>query len=143
MRPRAVAEVRVRLARWADRLAVAAINGPAATVVAGDQDAVEELIAQYEGDGVRVRRIPVDFASHTPHVERIRDQILAALASITPKPATIPFYSTSPASPSTPPNSMPATGIATFARPSASRRPSGRCSTRGTASSSRAAPIRS
>ena len=63
------------------------------------QDAVEELHCAVRGDGVRVRRIPVDFASHTPDVERIRDQILAALASITPKPATIPFYSTSPASP--------------------------------------------
>ena len=39
-------QVRDRLARWGDRLAVAAVNGPAATVVSGEPDALEQLAAE-------------------------------------------------------------------------------------------------
>src|SRR5262249_54913788 len=50
------------LHRWRERVSVAAINGPAATVVSGEVAAVEEVTAALEGDGIRVRRIPVDYA---------------------------------------------------------------------------------
>src|SRR3954470_9573715 len=48
--------VRERIAAWGERLAVAAVNGPAATVVSGEPAALSELIAQYEAAGVRARR---------------------------------------------------------------------------------------
>ncbi|HZN19849.1 MAG TPA: SDR family NAD(P)-dependent oxidoreductase, partial [Micromonosporaceae bacterium] len=68
---------------------VAAHNGPASTVLAGYPEALDELLASHP----RARRIEVDYASHTPHVEALRDQILADLAGVRPGPATIPFYS--------------------------------------------------
>src|SRR5205807_7344032 len=57
------AAVRDRLAGFGDRLSVAAVNGPAATVVSGDPAALAELAAACEADGVRTRTIPVDYAS--------------------------------------------------------------------------------
>ncbi|MFB9839085.1 acyltransferase domain-containing protein, partial [Actinoallomurus acaciae] len=60
--------VAARLARWDGRLETAAVNGHASVVVAGDPDALAELVDSYEDEGVRVRRIPVDYASHTSHV---------------------------------------------------------------------------
>ncbi|MGW2370173.1 SDR family NAD(P)-dependent oxidoreductase, partial [Streptomyces sp. NPDC001667] len=76
------------------RLAVAAVNGPATVVVSGDNDALDELLARCESDGIRARRIAVDYASHCAHVEEIEDALLRDLAGITPRPASVPFYST-------------------------------------------------
>ncbi|WP_146193937.1 type I polyketide synthase, partial [Streptomyces sp. MA5143a] len=47
------------LERWAGRLEVAALNGPASTVVAGDVDAVEEFLAHCASERVQAKRIPV------------------------------------------------------------------------------------
>jgi acyl transferase domain-containing protein/NADPH:quinone reductase-like Zn-dependent oxidoreductase len=79
---------------WAGRLDVAAINGPASTVVSGDVDAIEELVAAYADKSVRVRRVPVDYASHGAHVEEIEEQIAEALSGIRPVTGEIAFYST-------------------------------------------------
>uniref|UniRef100_UPI0005B79CC5 acyltransferase domain-containing protein n=1 Tax=Streptomyces sp. NRRL F-5123 TaxID=1463856 RepID=UPI0005B79CC5 len=38
--------------------------------------------------------IDVDYASHSPQVDQLRDQILTTLDGITPQPAHTPFYST-------------------------------------------------
>ncbi|GAA1063734.1 hypothetical protein GCM10009574_013450 [Streptomyces asiaticus] len=82
------------VAPWAERLCVATVNGPGSTVVAGDAAALDELMAACERDGVRARRIPVDYASHTPQVERIRERLLELAAPITPRPGEVPMYST-------------------------------------------------
>ncbi|WP_372459974.1 type I polyketide synthase, partial [Streptomyces anatolicus] len=82
------------IARWAGRVAVAAVNGPSSTVVAGDADALTELVAHCEGEGIRARRIPVDYASHTWHVEALRDRLAELLAPVEPRQATVAFYST-------------------------------------------------
>ncbi|MGP4115470.1 type I polyketide synthase, partial [Streptomyces sp. 4N509B] len=85
--------------RWSGRIAVAAVNGPGTTVLSGEPTALDELLAACEADGVRARRIPVDYASHGPHVERIREELLASLAAVRPRSARIPFYSTVTANP--------------------------------------------
>ncbi|MGI5500427.1 SDR family NAD(P)-dependent oxidoreductase [Lentzea sp. CA-135723] len=89
-----VAAVRERLTRWEGKLSVATVNGPRATVVSGDNDALEELLASCEADEVRARRIAVDYASHSAHVEIIRDELAKLLAPVKPVAAEIPFYST-------------------------------------------------
>jgi acyl transferase domain-containing protein/NADPH:quinone reductase-like Zn-dependent oxidoreductase/NADP-dependent 3-hydroxy acid dehydrogenase YdfG/acyl carrier protein len=81
------------LVRWAGRLSTAVVNGPGSVVVSGDIDAIEELVAEYQDSDIRVRRLPVDYASHSPHVERIREELLAQLKGITAVPSQIPFYS--------------------------------------------------
>ncbi|MEU1313362.1 SDR family NAD(P)-dependent oxidoreductase, partial [Streptomyces cinnamoneus] len=89
-----VAEVEPRLAAWDGRIGVAAVNGPRATVVSGDPEALAGLVASCEADGVRAKTIPVDYASHSAHVEAIRDQVLAALRDIQPRSSDIVFCST-------------------------------------------------
>ncbi|MDT3397647.1 type I polyketide synthase [Streptomyces sp. B1866] len=86
--------VRERIAAWTGRISVASVNGPSSTVVSGEPAALAELLAACEADGVRAKRIPVDYASHSAQVEAIRDQVLGALKDIRPRAAEIPFYST-------------------------------------------------
>ncbi|MFC8330209.1 type I polyketide synthase [Streptomyces olivaceus] len=82
------------IGQWDGAVQLAAVNGPAAVVAAGDPAALDELLAVCGRRGVRARRIPVDYASHTSYVERIEREVLAALDGIAPRPATVPFYST-------------------------------------------------
>ncbi|MGI8311952.1 SDR family NAD(P)-dependent oxidoreductase [Saccharopolyspora hattusasensis] len=86
--------VRDRIAGWGDRVSVAAVNGPAVTVVSGEPAALEELIAACEADDVRARRIPVDYASHSAQVESLRDELLAVLGSVRPQAGRVPLMST-------------------------------------------------
>ncbi|GGL18447.1 type I polyketide synthase [Mangrovihabitans endophyticus] len=89
-----VARVRERLTAFGDRLAVATVNGPHSAVVAGEPGALDELAQGCAADGVRVKRIDVDYASHSPAVEAIEDELLDVLAPITPRAAQVPFWST-------------------------------------------------
>ncbi|MFH8370506.1 type I polyketide synthase [Streptomyces sp. NPDC018031] len=79
---------------WDGRVTVAALNGPASVVVSGDADALTELLAGCERDGVRARRVEVDYASHSPHVEAIERELAEALAPVAPRAGDIPFFST-------------------------------------------------
>ncbi|MGW0769415.1 type I polyketide synthase [Streptomyces sp. NPDC002676] len=89
-----VAELEQRLTRWADRLSVAAVNGPASVVVSGDPQALDELLAECADQEIRARRVAVDYASHSAHVEAIEERVLAALAPIAPRTAQVTFCST-------------------------------------------------
>ncbi|MDN3265960.1 acyltransferase domain-containing protein, partial [Streptomyces sp. CSDS2] len=74
-------------------LSVAAVNGPVSTVVSGDVEALDELLARCEADGIRARRIPVDYASHSAHVELIREELLELLEPVRPRAGQVPLYS--------------------------------------------------
>ncbi|REE94796.1 type I polyketide synthase [Thermomonospora umbrina] len=81
-------------ARLVPGVEIAVVNGPSSVVVAGAPEALDEVIASCEADGVRVRRIAVDYASHSAYVESIRDELVEALADIHPRPPKVPFFST-------------------------------------------------
>ncbi|MEV6166560.1 type I polyketide synthase, partial [Streptomyces sp. NPDC052052] len=80
----------------ADRpgLHLAAVNGPATTVVAGDTGPLERMVADCRADGIDAKAIPVDYASHTPHMTVLRDELRTLLDGLAPVAADIPFYST-------------------------------------------------
>ncbi|MGW3572271.1 SDR family NAD(P)-dependent oxidoreductase, partial [Streptomyces sp. NPDC000941] len=92
--PLPVAEVEARLERWVGRVSVAAVNGPRSVVVSGDREALDELVEELTGEEVRIRRIAVDYASHSAHVEGIHEELLAELAPVAPRTAEVPFLST-------------------------------------------------
>lgn len=79
--------------RLGERLSIAAVNTPGSAVITGDVDALESLMADLARAGVRTRRVAIDYASHSPHVELVRDRVLAELAPISPKATAIPFHS--------------------------------------------------
>ncbi|MFI0809396.1 SDR family NAD(P)-dependent oxidoreductase [Streptomyces echinatus] len=92
----ALPEARVRelVARHEGRVAVAAVNGTSSVVLSGDADALDELRDTIVAGGDRAKRLPVDYASHSAHVESIRERLLADLAGVRARPAEVPFYST-------------------------------------------------
>ncbi|GHJ16554.1 hypothetical protein TPA0908_45490 [Micromonospora sp. AKA38] len=87
-------EVTATISRWDGRVSLAAINGPTAVVVSGDSAALDELVAHYQGRDVRVRRVPVDYASHSAHVEPLRERLRELLAGLRPRTGEIRFRST-------------------------------------------------
>jgi acyl transferase domain-containing protein len=89
-----VAEVELLLGRWSDQISVAVVNGPGSTVVSGDPASLDELVDHCVAQGVRVKRVPVDYGSHSVMVESIADELRTVLAPITPRSSTIPFLST-------------------------------------------------
>ncbi|CDR02723.1 modular polyketide synthase [Streptomyces iranensis] len=75
----------------ADGLVIAAVNAPGQVVVSGAPEPLDALAVRCEGAGIRARRVDVDYASHHPLVEQVREQLLAVRVS--PRPGRVPFYS--------------------------------------------------
>ncbi|MFC7601435.1 SDR family NAD(P)-dependent oxidoreductase [Streptosporangium amethystogenes subsp. fukuiense] len=75
-------------------VSVAAVNGPSSVVVAGEVAAVEELVERLTAENVRVRRIAVDYASHSAQVDLIGDELAQVLAGVAPGPVRVPMLST-------------------------------------------------
>ncbi|HVV11364.1 MAG TPA: type I polyketide synthase [Amycolatopsis sp.] len=88
------AAAEAKIAAWGEALSIAAVNGPSSVVVSGEPGALDELTAACAAEDVRTRRIPVDYASHSAQVERIREPLLAALESVRPAAAAVPLLST-------------------------------------------------
>jgi acyl transferase domain-containing protein len=72
-------------------LAIAAINGPASTVLSGPADAVERAAAQLAASGVRASRLTVSHAFHSALMEPILDEFAAVAATVTYAPPQIPL----------------------------------------------------
>ncbi|SEF53033.1 Acyl transferase domain-containing protein [Actinacidiphila yanglinensis] len=86
--------VRELLARTGSRAVIAAVNGPYSTTVAGEAEAVRELVAACEAEGVRARWIPASVPGHSPLMDRFETRLLDELGRITPLPTAVEFHST-------------------------------------------------
>jgi acyl transferase domain-containing protein len=65
---------------------VAAVNGPATTVVSGDLDALLELERELSKRRVLRWQIPqTDFVAHSVRVEPLKDALIEDLAGIEPR----------------------------------------------------------
>jgi len=74
-------------------LGVAAVNGPRSVVVSGPSDALRSLCTTLAAEGVGVRTLLVDYASHSHGVEELHAELVDALADVVPSEAVVPFYS--------------------------------------------------
>ncbi|WP_191499923.1 acyltransferase domain-containing protein, partial [Mycobacterium simulans] len=90
----AVEDLGPRLRQWDEMLSVAAVNGPSQTIISGDPVTVAKFVASCERDGVQVRGLAVDYASHSSHVEGLQKRLLADLDGLVPQASRIPVFST-------------------------------------------------
>jgi polyketide synthase 12 len=81
-------ELQDSLAGMEDRVGIAAINGPLATVISGDARLVEQIARQWQAGGRRTTRLQVSHAFHSPDMDSILDefrQVAAGLAYSRPR----------------------------------------------------------
>ena len=82
------------LSPYGERLSVAVSSGPETTVVAGDDAALQELLARLGERGVFCRLVRVDYASHSPSMDPLLPELRQMLAGIAPRSGRAAFYST-------------------------------------------------
>ena len=88
------AAVEARIAADRDRIGVAVSNSPRSSVVSGDPDAVRDLLAQLDADGIFCRLVKVDVASHSPQMDPVAARLQTELDAIRPRAASRTMYST-------------------------------------------------
>lgn len=89
-----VEDVEKELSGYDKRVGIAVVNGPKSTVIAGDPPAIDEILAKLERAGIFCQRVNVDVASHSPQIDALYNETIAALSSCTPGPLQIPMRST-------------------------------------------------
>ena len=90
----ALAETAAVLVGHEATLSIAVSNSPRSTVVSGDPDALQQVLAELQAQDVFCRAVNVDVASHSPQVDPLLDELRAGLAEISPRGGSIPFRST-------------------------------------------------
>ncbi|NUP39674.1 MAG: SDR family NAD(P)-dependent oxidoreductase, partial [Streptomyces sp.] len=84
---------------YAGRLFVAAVNSGQSTAVSGDADALSDLLGQCQELQIPARRLSTPFASHTPLMTALRDELLNRIRTVRGTPTATPLYSTVTAQP--------------------------------------------
>lgn len=87
-------QVRRAISAHSAQVHLAAINAPELVTLAGDIPALKEIAAVFEAAGTFTRWLPIDYAFHTHQMDPIQDELLSALADITPTRGHIAFVST-------------------------------------------------
>ncbi|MBX7268175.1 SDR family NAD(P)-dependent oxidoreductase [Micromonospora sp. Llam7] len=88
-----VNEVAPTLVHRERSIGIAAANGPDATVVSGDEQAVEEVAGLWRARGRRTRRLPVSHAFHSPLMEPMLAEFRAVAEELDYHEPVIPVVS--------------------------------------------------
>ncbi|PSR61355.1 MULTISPECIES: type I polyketide synthase [Nocardia] len=87
------AEVASATVEFGNRIAIAAVNAPAAVVVSGDEDAVDEVERQFTERGRRTSRLRVSHAFHSARMEPMLAEFEQAAAGVSFGDPRIPLVS--------------------------------------------------
>lgn len=90
---RPVAQVADLISAYQGALTIATVNSPSGTVVSGDADAIREFVETCRASHIPAKRVPIDYASHSSHVDAIRAEFVDSLRDLAPRSSKIPFYS--------------------------------------------------
>ncbi len=74
-------------------LEIAAYNAPDSVTVAGDMAAIEQLAKRLRAQRIVCKKLAVQVAYHSSHMNPIRDQLLAQLANLQPQLPGIAWFS--------------------------------------------------
>lgn len=77
-------EAEAAVAHHSAKLSAAVSNGPRTSVLSGDPEALDQVIAELEGRRVFCRRVKVDVASHSPQVDVLHNELVEALQDLHP-----------------------------------------------------------
>jgi acyl transferase domain-containing protein len=91
--PLSAAETERRLEPWRNQLAIAGRNAPRLTAVSGETEAIEGLLAQLAGEGIRARPMGINTPGHSARMAPVDAWFQEELATISPRSSTIPFHS--------------------------------------------------
>ncbi|MEU6560656.1 type I polyketide synthase [Nocardia nova] len=72
---------------------IAAVNGPRATVISGDREAVEALAANFREDGRKVQLLNVSHAFHSGHMDAMVDEFRRVAGTVRVREPRIPLVS--------------------------------------------------
>jgi acyl transferase domain-containing protein/aryl carrier-like protein len=86
-------EVLSLLSGSGQRVDIAAVNGPRSVVISGDQDVVMDLAVVCQTQGLRIKRLRVSHAFHSPHIEGMLDEFRDIAATLSYYPPAIPVVS--------------------------------------------------
>lgn len=89
-----IEEAQAVLSGYEDSLSIAVSNSPRSTVLSGDPATLDELLETLQGQDVYCRLVKVDVASHSPQMDPLKVELLAALEDLCPRTASVPIYST-------------------------------------------------
>jgi len=76
-----------------DQISLAGANSSTGCTIAGPVAALDQLEPQLKAQGIRLKRLDLDYAFHSPAMDPIRTELLECLASLTPQPSRVPMYS--------------------------------------------------
>lgn len=76
------ASAKTAIADFPGQLWIAALNAPNATVIAGDNAALDRCLAQLDARGITSRRLPVSHAFHTPRMQAMLASFRQTASSI-------------------------------------------------------------
>ncbi|WP_109524024.1 MULTISPECIES: type I polyketide synthase [Nocardia] len=77
-----------------DGVDLAAINSPGAVTLSGDADRLDKIEAHLCERGIFAKRLRVEVPYHSALMEPILEPLRDALTTLTPRPPTLPLYST-------------------------------------------------
>jgi len=86
-------EVAQSITAYDGRVSVAAVNGPASTVLSGDADAIGEIGRQLSETGVKTSRLRVSHAFHSALMDPMLREFHAVAAGLTYREPTLPIVS--------------------------------------------------
>ncbi|MDP9151015.1 MAG: acyltransferase domain-containing protein, partial [Myxococcota bacterium] len=87
-------EVRRLVAEGGCSIELAAMNSDVTSVLAGDGDALRQLVAELESRNVFCKMLEVDYASHSSFMDPALEPIRDALRTIQPRKAQVQMFST-------------------------------------------------